>query len=273
MVEPAAPPAPEASPQPLQGPVSWTLGQVRLVLRLSALVSTTSGLFAYYVALRPLVPKRRFTAWRNRTIQIWARTALQCLGGRVRAEGLPPGGCLVVSNHLSYVDIPVLASLFPSIFVSKAEVKGWPLMGTVAGAAGTIFVDRERKRDLPEVAQWIGRELAAGSSVVLFPEGTSSPGAELLPFRPSLLAPASSAGLPVAYAAITYRSPEGHPPASESICWWGGMTFGGHILGLLRLPRFEVEVRFGPDTLQDPDRKVLADRLWHAVHTIFKPTT
>lgn len=273
MLEPVAAPAPTAGPEGRRPPLERALGPLRLVWRVSALVSTTSVLFVYYLGARPWVPKRRFTAWRNRMIQIWARTAVRFLGARVRAEGLPPGGCLVVSNHLSYVDIPVLASLFPSIFVSKAEVKGWPLMGTVASVAGTIFVDRERKRGLPDVAEWIGRELAAGSSVVLFPEGTSSAGAELLPFRPSLLAPASSAGLPVAYAAITYRSPEGHPPASESICWWGGMTFGGHILGLLRLPRFEVEVRFGPDTLQDPDRKVLADRLWHAVHTIFKPTT
>jgi 1-acyl-sn-glycerol-3-phosphate acyltransferase len=232
----------------------------------------TAGAFAGYLLARPFCPAAGRTAFRNRQIRFWARTTTRLMGIRIRSQGTPPQGCLVVSNHLSYVDIPVLAALFPSIFVSKAEVQSWPLMGPVARTMGTIFVERENKRGLPQVAEWIGRELAGGGNVVLFPEGTSSSGAELLPFRPSLLAPAVAAGRPVAYASIAYRSPEGHPPASEVICWWGGMTFGGHILALLKLPSFEALVQFGPDTLEDTDRKVLADRLWHAVHTIFKPT-
>jgi 1-acyl-sn-glycerol-3-phosphate acyltransferase len=262
-------PGPDWRPPPMPGGFR---GRLRAVWRVIAISTLTGGFFAYYLLARVFCPAAERKSQRNRYIQIWARTATRLMGIRIRSQGTPPEGCLVVSNHLSYADILVLAALFPSIFVSKAEVAGWPLMGPVARTMGTIFVERENKRGLPQVAHWIGRELAAGGNVVLFPEGTSSSGAGLLPFRPSLLAPAVAAGRPVAYASIAYRSPEGYPPASDVICWWGGMTFGGHILALLRLPSFEALVHFGPDTLEGTDRKVLADRLWHAVHKIFTPT-
>ena len=250
------------------------LGGLRAATRACLIVGSTSGLFVVYLtgcALRRDPDAR--ARFRNGMIQRWARLQTRLLGIRIAVEGEPPQGSLVVSNHLSYVDILVLGSQFPCIFVSKAEVADWPGMGRVARSAGTIFVDRERKRELPRTAEQIATELERGSAVVLFPEGTSSPGAELLPFRPSLLAPAASTGCPVAYAALRYSAPEGHPPASESVCWWGGMTFGGHVLGLLRLPYIDAQVRFGPEPVRETDRKVLAARLWHAVRNLFEPTS
>ena len=107
---------------------------------------------------------------------------------------------------------------------------------------------------------------------MLFPEGTSSGGDQVLPFRPSLLEPAARGGLPVAHASLRYISPEGFPPASESICWWRDMPFGSHVLSLLRLPRIRAEVRFGPELLRGRDRKELAHRLWEATKAQFEPS-
>lgn len=248
----------------------WT----RVILRAGAFATVTGGVFASYLVgclFRRGAEAR--SALRGRTIQRWGRLSLWVIGGRVTDSGPIPTGSLVVSNHLSYLDILVLGSRFPSLFVSKAEVRNWPVMGYLASCGGTIFVDRERKRELPKVASQMAEVLEAGSSLILFPEGTSSAGAELLPFRPSLLAPAAQAGRPVRYAALRYESPPNHPPASECLCWWGDMTFGGHFWALLRLPYFHAEVRFGAEPVIGHDRKVLSDHLWHAVRNLFEPTT
>lgn len=249
--------------------LSWLLVPIRAL----ALVLVTGVFWAVYAlrraALRDPLARVR---WRNRMTQCWARACLGVLGVRVRVEGTPPTGCLLVSNHLGYLDIPVLASQVPTIFVSKAEVANWPLMGSVARSGGTIFVRREQKRQLVETATRIAEELQLGSSVVLFPEGTSSGGEQVLPFRASLLDPAARGGLPVAYAALRYLSPKGFPPASEAICWWRDMPFGSHVLGLLRLPTIRAEIRFGADPLVGRDRKDLAQRLWEAIRAQFEPS-
>ncbi len=250
------------------------LGWGRGVRRVALLSVTTGALYGIYLGGYALRRDRiRRAAFRSRMIQRWARTSLWVLGARIRESGPPPESSLVVSNHLSYLDILVLGSRFPSLFVSKAEVARWPVMGLLARTSGTIFVDRDRKRDLPKVASQIAGELEAGSSVVLFPEGTSSGGADLLPFRPSLLAPAAQTGRPVRYASLRYQAPPGHPPASQCLCWWGDMAFGGHFWALLRLPYFDADVRFGAEPVGGTDRKVLADHLWHAVRNLFEPTT
>jgi len=241
--------------------------------RVLALVLVTTAMWGIYAAGRLFVrnPVSR-VRWRNRMIRRWGRLCLPVMGVSVRVEGPLPTGCLLVSNHLGYLDIPVLASQVPTIFVSKAEVASWPLMGPVARSAGTVFVRREQKRNLVETSQRIAEELELGSSVVLFPEGTSSGGEQVLPFRASLLDPAARGGLPVAYAALRYLSPQGFPPASEAICWWRDMPFGSHVLGLLRLPRIRAEIRFGAEPLVGRDRKELAQRLWEATTAQFKPS-
>ncbi|QDU65586.1 lysophospholipid acyltransferase family protein [Engelhardtia mirabilis] len=211
-------------------------------------------------------------AWRDRCVHWWGSALVVALGIRVRRVGeIPTGGCLIVSNHLSYVDILVLASQRPLIFLSKAEVASWPGIGWMARAVGVLFVQRGDKRSLPAVAALLGAELEAGRAVVLFPEGTSSRGAEVLPFRASLLAPAAEGQAPVAYAALSYRTPEGHPAASQSVCWWGDMTFADHLIRLLKLPYVDAEIRFGSERFIDRDRKVLAQRLWQAVQAQFVP--
>ena len=102
----------------------------------------------------------------------------------------------------------------------------------ICRVVGTVFVDRERRRALPEVMAAVDAAVAQGRTVVVFPEGTSTGGSHVLPFKPSLLEAAARAGWRVGWAALRYRTPEGEPPASEVVCWWREMTLLPHFARL-----------------------------------------
>jgi 1-acyl-sn-glycerol-3-phosphate acyltransferase len=258
---------PGAAARPLQGrrSTAWLRG-------LGLALVTMSLFVAWALGYLPALAVGRRGAWRNELIHRWGQAAARVLGIRVRTTGTPPeAGTLLVANHLSYVDILVLASQVRCVFLSKAEVASWPVLGWMARAVGVLFIKREDRRSLPEVARTLDRELRAGHTVVLFPEGTSSRGAEVLPFRASLLAPAAEGGLPVAWAVLGYRIPPDAGAASERVCWWGEMTFAPHFARLLELPSIEAELRFGSELLRQRDRKALAQDLWEAVQAHFEP--
>ena len=257
-------------PPPVRPPPVRTL---RRVVRLPLFATLSLGLEAVW--LLGWVPARllgRQEAWRGGVFGFWARTTLALFGVRVERRGAPPARPgLVVCNHLSYLDVVVLAAHVPCAFVAKREVRSWPVLGALAATMGTIFVDRERKRDVVRVAELLERRIAAGQTLVVFPEGTSSPGAEVLPFRPSLLAPFARSGLPVRYASLRYATSAGDPPAASSVAWWGDMEFPSHFLGLLGLSRIDARLVFGEESLEDSDRKQLAARLHAAVAACFEP--
>src|SRR5262249_40072572 len=120
--------------------------------------------------VRCVVRLRARAAW----LQRWCRFACLVLGIRVRTRGSMPSSGLLVSNHLSYLDIIVLSSIRPCVFVAKCDVARWPLFGWLARAAGTIFVDRDRRFCGTKAIDLIRQAIAGGSLVVLFPEGTGS---------------------------------------------------------------------------------------------------
>jgi 1-acyl-sn-glycerol-3-phosphate acyltransferase len=184
---------------------------------------------------------------------------------------VPKAPFFLVSNHLSYLDIVVYAAGMPCRFVAKQEVRSWPVVGFLAWAGGTIFIDRAMKRDAVRVLDDLGRAVQAGDGVVVFAEATSTPGYTVLPFRPALLEWAARTGYPVHYASIEYRTPESSPPAHLSVCWWGDMTFGRHLAALSRLPRIEATIRYGETPIAERDRKHLAERLQRAVAAQFTP--
>lgn len=224
----------------------------------------SAGLFLGLLVLAPL-PRAR-ARWASLAQTLWARASLRILRLRVRVAGDPPRPpFFLVSNHLSYVDILVIASQLPCVFVSKAEVATWPVMGRVVRAVGTIFVDRARKGDVPRVLQALERAFAVGRGVVLFPEGTSSAGETVQPFRSPLLELPARSGEPVYAAALRYRTPPGERPASEVICWWSDIDLRRHAEGVLALPSIEAELTFSSAPLHEPDRKRLANRLWQEV--------
>ena len=246
---------------------------VRLVLRLTGAVGATLGLWLVWVLGLPVAALAgRFVAWRAWVLHLWARSLTRILGVRVSQSGsTPEGAFLLVSNHLSYVDIILLGGLARCVFVSKAEVARWPVLGPLARTMGTLFIDRTKKRDVVRIASEIRARLDAGQGVVFFPEGTSTPGAEVAAFRSSLLEPAAALDLPVYYASLSYATPAGEAPAAEVVSWWGDMPFAPHLLELLRLPYIEARVSFGEQPIRANCRKDLAQKLHQAVSSRFVP--
>jgi 1-acyl-sn-glycerol-3-phosphate acyltransferase len=145
----------------------------------------------------------------------------------------------------------------PTRFVAKAEVLRWPLLGPLCRGFGTIFIDRSDRRDIPRVLVEIERALGRGEAVILFPEGTSSSGETVLPFRSPLLALPARLGFPVHAAALRYEPPDA--------CWWGETKLAPHLVSLFRLLRIEATVDFAPEPVVESDRKRLAGRLREAV--------
>lgn len=201
-------------------------------------------------------------AFRNRVFRTWARGLCRAFGMRITTTGAPPRGrFFLVANHVSYLDIMLLASEVDTAFVAKSDLHHWPILGRILAAADTIFIDRSKKRDVVRVMELVGKEIDRGLGVLVFPEGTSGKGDELLPFRPSLLEFACTRDLPVHWATISYETPMGQPPASTSVCWWGSEGFFPHYRRMIVLPYFEARLHFGAEPLAGGDRKALAEGL------------
>jgi 1-acyl-sn-glycerol-3-phosphate acyltransferase len=238
----------------------------RVAGRLVWLVAeVTVALFDYFFDVVLNAPKNLRTAravWLQRT----ARAHLKIFGGSVTVAGELPKSGLLVSNHLSYLDIVAIASVVPTAFVSKAEVKKWPVFGTLAKLGGTIFIQRERRFDVGEVNHEIKTALAAGLLVVVFPEGTSSNGETILPFRASLLEPALRGGYEIAIACLRYELDDGD--AKQEVCYWGDHKFFPHLLNLLGKKSVRVKLYFGKFDRTTDDRKELAQQLHAAVSAL-----
>jgi len=199
-------------------------------------------------------------AWMART----SRRLLAVLKIVVTRHGSPPARGLVAANHLGYIDIVVLGAAQPTIFLSKSEVRQWPMFGRLAACAGTLFIRRERKADVARFDAAFAQVVQAGIILGIFPEGTSSDGHRVLPFHSSLFAAAAAAQWPVTPVWIGYEVP--NSPAGgtveNDVSYWGEMTFGAHFLRLVQLKQVRATVVYGEPLTGTPDRKELA-RLLH----------
>ena len=207
----------------------------------------------------PFVRRDRRLDARGAWLHGWCRFACRVLGIRIRTHGSVPSSGLLVSNHLSYLDIVVLSSIRPCVFVAKRDVARWPLFGWLAHAAGTIFVDRERRFSSPKVVNGIRDAIAGGSVVVLFPEGTSSDGSTVLPFKSALLESAVQLRSPIAAASIEYALDEGS--VAEEVCYWRDMTLVPHLLNLLFKREIRANYSFSPAKVRAGNRKEIAREL------------
>ena len=203
--------------------------------------------------------RRARSAWMHRS----ARRHIKVFGCRPEISGAIPTHGLLVSNHLSYLDIVLIGSVTPAVFVSKADVRQWPLFGWLATLSGTVFIERARRTHVGAVNREIENALADGALVVVFPEGTSSDGTDVLPFRASLLEPALRGGHPISTAWIHYELPDGD--AKREVCYWGEHTFFSHLLNLLGKKTVSATLRFRDFQRTTDDRKELAGQLREAV--------
>jgi len=213
--------------------------------------------------------ERSRPGWKARLQRRWSRGVLRILGGRVRVKGAPPATpCLVVSNHTGYVDIAVLGANLDATFVARADLSGWPVFGFLSRTAGTLFVDRGRRRDAARAVSAIRDALGAGRTVVLFPEGTSTDGSGVAPFRSSLLEAAASTGVAVMAAAVAYSGLPDEPDAKAAVAWWDETPLLLHLARLFTLRGFEAYVAFDPNTVIHEDRKILTETLWQRVRSL-----
>lgn len=176
-----------------------------------------------------------------------------------RSVGNIPSSGLLVCNHLSYLDVLVLASLQPCVFVAKSEVKHWPVFGWFARLAGTIFVHREKRSQAMQAADEVEATLRTGVLVVLFPEGTSSGGETVLPFKSALLEPAARQTHALTAGLIGYELADGD--ASEEVCYWKDMTLVPHLINLMSKRAVRASVSFTELQPGSANRKELAQQL------------
>lgn len=209
---------------------------------------------------------------RDRLIRRWAYTVVRAFGVRVRVTGdaVPPAraptGELVVANHVSWLDIPLLATVLPARMLAKSEIRSWPLLGPVAALGGTLFIERDRLRALPGTVRALAGALGAGSRVAVFPEGGTWCGRTGGRFRPAAFQAAVDAAAPVRPVRIAYRTSRsqgaagaaafvGDDPLAASL--WRVVTAAGLTAEIHVLPQIS--------SVGEPGRRALARRAQSAV--------
>lgn len=194
----------------------------------------------------------------------WCRRIVRVMGFRCRVEGIVPRGGAVVSNHLSYLDILLYSSVQPFVMVAKTEVRRWPLLGWLTAQAGTVYVERGGgPRTYPIVNAAMAEAYRSGLPVLFFPEGTTTDGTGVLPFRRGLFHSVLNDGVVLRTAALRcmldQHAVNGNATVGEDVCWWGDMGFTSHIFRLLGLRGLRAEMRFGEEISERADRFVLSE--------------
>lgn len=217
---------------------------------------------------------RRAAAWTQASARRWFAALTWALDIVVEDDGPPPPGpLLVVANHVSWLDIVVLGRLHGSRFVAKAEVADWPLVGWLARATGTLFLRRGDAASLAAVAERMAFLLRAGEAVVLFPEGTTSDGRGLRPFRARLFGPVARVGGWVLPVALVWQGEDGSPASHAPFT--GDQDLPSHLAGVLSGPPLKLRLRCGLPiaVARGQDRTGLARAAAAAVHGLLASPT
>jgi 1-acyl-sn-glycerol-3-phosphate acyltransferase len=202
----------------------------------------------------------------NRILKLWSRQLLAMLNIDIIVEGQPPmhrkGGCLIVANHVSWLDIIVMNAIHPSRFIAKSEVNDWPVIGWLTRRCGTVFIERAQRRNASMVNRRITRLFEQNVSIGLFPEGTTTDGKQVAPFHSALIQPAIDAGIRVQPMALRYREKNGEP--GTAAVFIGEMTLAQSIWQVLCCTHQSAVVIFTPALIAaNAERRVLA----RAAHT------
>jgi 1-acyl-sn-glycerol-3-phosphate acyltransferase len=206
-------------------------------------------------------------------VEAWAQRMLHLWGVELLVRGAPPahGPVLLVANHVSWLDIVVLHAARHCRFVSKSDVKHWPLIGPLATASGTLFIERNSRRDAMRVVHHMADALRQGEVLAVFPEGTTSDGGQLLPFHANLMQAAISAQAPALPVALRFVDRATGQP-SFAPCYIGDDTLVGSIWRTLTTPGITAVVSYGlPQLAQGRDRRAWAQDLRAEVERLRQP--
>jgi lyso-ornithine lipid O-acyltransferase len=240
-----------------------------LVLVTIAIVTILLIPFQWLSVLLKLPTRRSIPVFYHGIVHSMLGVRIREIGKRMREHPL-----LIVSNHVSWIDISVITALAPVVFVAKREVATWPLFGLLAKLQRSVFVDRTRRQKTSQVNAEIAQRLAEGDPVVLFGEGTSSDGNRILPFRTALIGAARDALAEAEHAqrvwiqplSIAYTRLLGLPLGRQHrplVAWYGGAPLWPHLLGISQRGGIDVVVSWGEPIAFDEtsDRKVIAKSL------------
>ena len=203
-------------------------------------------------------------------VQAWSLGLLACAGITLRVQGRPArnGPALLVANHHSWLDIPVLHAARYCRFISKSDVQDWPIVGTLATAAGTLYIRRESRRDALRMVTSMRDALLAGEVLAVFPEGQTGDGRALLPFHANLLQAALDAGAPVQPVGLRFLDGIGGA-TSDAPSFVGDESFLGSVWRTLKAPGITAVVHFGaPERALGRDRRAWSQALHAAVDAL-----
>lgn len=216
------------------------------------------GLWTIHVRFPQLSAEQR-----EMHVQAWALQFLALWGIHLRVLGQPvaKGPALIVANHISWLDILVIHAARHCRFVSKSDIRSWPLVGMLATGAGTLYIERSRRRDALRMVKDMADAMSANDVVAVFPEGTTSDGRELLPFHANLIQAAIEAGAPVQPMSLKFIDAQ-TGETSFAPCYIDDDTLIGSVWRTLKAGRIEAVVHFGePQAAQGRDRRVWAQDL------------
>ena len=225
-------------------------------LKLAAFLSLWTFFFALvtlahvWISVLGLPNRWKIISRLSRSFAFLVRTILNIKVTVVGEDGqLENGSCVIICNHVSYIDGIVLGSMFPIVFVSKREVKRWPIIGPWKTLCGTIFINRQRKDLVASLVEEMRRKLRQETNILLFPEGTSTNGERILPFQTApLAAPLRNRSI-IVPVSLAYKSIEDEPLTvanRDLLYWYGDMEFIPHFWKLLSLRSIEVIVTIQP---------------------------
>jgi 1-acyl-sn-glycerol-3-phosphate acyltransferase len=193
---------------------------------------------------------------RDAEVQVWAHAMLARLAIKLIVNGTPPTGgpVLLVANHISWLDIVVIHAARHCRFISKADIQHWPVVGTLATGAGTLYIERESRRDAMRVVHHMAERLSAGDVLAVFPEGTTGDGTHVLPFHANLLQAAIAVNVPIQPVALQFADAQGQQ--SFAPCYVGDDTLLCSLWRTLCSDGIQAVVTFGaPQTADGRDRR------------------
>lgn len=244
------------------------------ISKIISVIAVTLGVYSVFITGYGLLRlfNKPVDDWRNRALSAWGRWAAKTLSIKVHVEGtVPDPPFFLVSNHLSYVDIIVLFSQLKTTFVAKSEVASWPVLGFISRTIGVVFIDRKRRTDVARVNEEISKSVTDKRGLTLFPEGTTSPGSEVLPFRASLLDYPANSELGAHCCALSYSTENGPDRAYKVVNWWEDISLNEHLTRLAKENNIHATIAFGDKVVKENDRKILSKKLHEKVSYLFKP--